>query len=171
TPESVASLPDPVHDLVVNAYADALAPSFWYMVPVFLVAFVLAWFLPQLTLSDVAGMVARGEAVYGEDMGGAARGVADSGQADAAGAAAEGHARLATIAVEEETGPAPGSETGTIRVGTEPGADPAKDHCRPKQRPPPAPQAPSTRRRPEARARRCVGALRTPRPDSAPPGP
>src|SRR5699024_5476189 len=40
-PESVASLPDPVHDLVVNAYADALAPSFWYMVPVFLVAFVL----------------------------------------------------------------------------------------------------------------------------------
>src|SRR5699024_3495899 len=96
TPESVASLPDPVHDLVVNAYADALAPSFWYMVPVFLVAFVLAWFLPQLTLSDVAGMVARGEAVYGEDMGGAARGVADSGQADAAGAASEGHARLAT---------------------------------------------------------------------------
>src|SRR5699024_11668666 len=68
--------------------------------------------------------------VYGEDMGGAARGVADSGQADAAGAAAEGHARLATIAVEEETGPAPGSETGTIRVVTEPGADPAKDQYR-----------------------------------------
>ncbi|MGO1785376.1 MAG: MDR family MFS transporter, partial [Brevibacterium aurantiacum] len=70
TPESVASLPGPIHDLVVNAYADALAPSFWYMVPVFLVAFVLAWFLPQLKLSDVAGMVARGEAVYGDDMGG-----------------------------------------------------------------------------------------------------
>lgn len=75
TPESVASLPGPIHDLVVNAYADALAPSFWYMVPVFLVAFVLAWFLPQLKLSDVAGMVARGEAVYGEDMGGPSRGV------------------------------------------------------------------------------------------------
>src|SRR5699024_4967936 len=29
TPESVASLPGPVHDLVVNAYADALAPSYW----------------------------------------------------------------------------------------------------------------------------------------------
>ena len=55
-------------------------------------------------------------------MGGAARGVADSGQADAAGAASEGHARLATIAVEEETG--------TIRVVTEPGADPAKDQYR-----------------------------------------
>ena len=63
-------------------------------------------------------------------MGGAARGVADSGQADAAGAASEGHARLATIAVEEETGPAPGSEAGTIRVVTEPGADPAKDQYR-----------------------------------------
>ena len=75
TPESVASLPGPIHDLVVNAYADALAPSFWYMVPVFLVAFVLAWFLPQLKLSDVAGMVARGEAVYGDDMGGPTRGV------------------------------------------------------------------------------------------------
>src|SRR5699024_6057137 len=130
TPESVASLPDPVHDLVVNAYADALAPSFWYMVAGFLVAFVLAWFLPQLTLSDVAGMVARGEAVYGQDMGGAARGVAGSGEADAAGAAAEGHAGRPPRAVEEETGPAPGSERGTIRVVTEPGADPAKDQCR-----------------------------------------
>lgn len=79
TPESVASLPGPIHDLVVNAYADALAPSFWYMVPVFIVAFVLAWFLPQLKLSDVAGMVARGEAVYGEDMGGPTRGVTSAG--------------------------------------------------------------------------------------------
>src|SRR5699024_10938298 len=104
--------------------------SFWYMVPVFLIAFVLAWFLPQLKLSDVAGMVARGEAVYGEDMGGAARGAPDSGQAGAAGGAAEGPTRLATIAVEEETGPAPGSDTGTIRVVTEPGADPAKDQYR-----------------------------------------
>src|SRR5699024_6663755 len=130
TPESVANLPGPVHDLVVNAYADALAPSFWYMVPVFLIAFVLAWFLPQLKLSDVAGMVARGEAVYGEDMGGAPGGAADSGQADAAAGAAEGHTRLATIAVEEETGPAPGPDTGMIRVVTEPGADPPKDQYR-----------------------------------------
>ena len=93
TPESVASLPGPIHDLVVNAYADALAPSFWYMVPVFLVAFVLAWFLPQLKLSDVAGMVARGEAVYGDDMGGAARGDSEP----------QGQQRLSTISVEEQS--------------------------------------------------------------------
>jgi EmrB/QacA subfamily drug resistance transporter len=136
TPESVASLPGPIHDLVVNAYADALAPSFWYMVPVFLLAFVLAWFLPQLKLSDVAGMVARGEAVYGEDMGGAARGDSEP----------QGQQRLSTISVDEQSRPAPGAETGTIRVapdtgalGTEPsttrvapetGADPAKEQYR-----------------------------------------
>ena len=91
TPESVASLPGPIHDLVVNAYADALAPSFWYMVPVFLVAFVLAWFLPQLKLSDVAGMVARGEAVYGDDMGGPTRGVTS---ADRVGSDGLGDGRL-----------------------------------------------------------------------------
>ncbi|WP_209371935.1 MDR family MFS transporter [Brevibacterium renqingii] len=118
TPESVADLPGPVHDLVVNAYADALAPSFWYMVPVFLIAFVLAWFLPQLRLSDVAGMVARGEAVYGEDMGGAARGTADS----------ESHRRLSTISVEGESDPAPGTAAGTFQVAA--GVDPAKDQYR-----------------------------------------
>ena len=118
TPESVADLPGPVHDLVVNAYADALAPSFWYMVPVFLIAFVLAWFLPQLRLSDVAGMVARGEAVYGEDMGGAARGTADS----------ESHRRLSTISVEGESDPAPGTAAGTFQVAA--GVDAAKDQYR-----------------------------------------
>jgi EmrB/QacA subfamily drug resistance transporter len=63
TPAVVAELPEPLHSGVVDAYADALAPSFWYLVPLVLVGFVLALFLPVIKLSDVAGMVARGEAV------------------------------------------------------------------------------------------------------------
>ncbi|MCK0117089.1 MFS transporter [Isoptericola sp. S6320L] len=63
TPAMVAALPEPLHSGVVDAYADALAPSFWYLVPLVLVGFVLALFLPVIKLSDVAGMVARGEAI------------------------------------------------------------------------------------------------------------
>ncbi|WP_407318337.1 MFS transporter [Isoptericola halotolerans] len=63
TPAMVAELPEPLHTGVIDAYADALAPSFWYLVPLVLVGFVLALFLPVIKLSDVAGMVARGEAV------------------------------------------------------------------------------------------------------------
>ncbi|GAA1970742.1 MDR family MFS transporter [Isoptericola halotolerans] len=63
TPALVAQLPEPLHTGVVDAYADALAPSFWYLVPLVVVGFVMAIFLPVLKLSDVAGMVARGEAV------------------------------------------------------------------------------------------------------------
>lgn len=132
TPESVAALPGPIHDLVVNAYAEALAPSFWYMVPVFIVAFVLAWFLPQLKLSDVAGMVARGEAVYGDDMGGPSREVTDGSIAaggSSASAAAGSDQRLSTITVADGSVPEPGADTGTMRHveseakpgGTEPG--------------------------------------------------
>ena len=131
TPESVAALPSPIHDLVVNAYADALAPSFWYMVPVFFVAFVLAWFLPQLKLSDVAGMVARGEAVYGDDMGGPSRGVTDasttysavdsSAESDGSSSSATatatadgfGRRRLSTVTVEDRYEPDRGVDTGT----------------------------------------------------------
>jgi len=63
TPGVVQSLPEPVRSGVIDAYADALAPSFWYLVPLVLVGLVLAFFLPVIKLSDVAGMVARGEAV------------------------------------------------------------------------------------------------------------
>ncbi|MFC4556072.1 MDR family MFS transporter [Georgenia faecalis] len=63
TPEAVRALPESVRTLVVNAYADALAPSFWYLVPLLLLGVVAAVFLKQVPLSDVAGMVARGEAV------------------------------------------------------------------------------------------------------------
>jgi EmrB/QacA subfamily drug resistance transporter len=63
TPETVQALPEPVHTGVVDAFTDALAPAFWYLVPLVLVGLVLALFLREVRLSDVAGMVARGEAV------------------------------------------------------------------------------------------------------------
>jgi hypothetical protein len=63
TPAIVAQLPEPLHSGVVNAFADSLAPAFWYLVPLVALAFVLTLFLREDTLSDVAGMVARGEAV------------------------------------------------------------------------------------------------------------
>ncbi|WP_052366869.1 MDR family MFS transporter [Paraoerskovia marina] len=63
TPAAVEQLPEPLHSGVVDAYADALAPSFWYLVPLLALGFVLALFLPVVKLSDTAGMVARGEAL------------------------------------------------------------------------------------------------------------
>jgi EmrB/QacA subfamily drug resistance transporter len=66
-PQTLNQLPDAVHDGIVDAYADALAPVFWYLVPFIAAAFLLALFLKQIPLSDVAGMVARGEAVAGEE--------------------------------------------------------------------------------------------------------
>ncbi|PRY65456.1 EmrB/QacA subfamily drug resistance transporter [Glaciihabitans tibetensis] len=66
-PQTLAQLPDAVRDGVVTAYADALAPVFWYLVPFIGIAFVLSLFLKQIPLSDVAGLVARGEAVGGEE--------------------------------------------------------------------------------------------------------
>jgi EmrB/QacA subfamily drug resistance transporter len=66
-PQTLASLPDSVRDGIVTAYADALAPVFWYLVPFIGLAFVLSLFLKQIPLSDVAGLVARGEAVGGAE--------------------------------------------------------------------------------------------------------
>jgi EmrB/QacA subfamily drug resistance transporter len=66
-PAALNKLPKALHDLVVAAYADSLAPVFWYLVPLIGIAFVLALFLKEIPLSDVAGMVARGEAISGEE--------------------------------------------------------------------------------------------------------
>ncbi|GAA2242699.1 MDR family MFS transporter [Rarobacter faecitabidus] len=63
TPEIVAGLPEPLHSQVTHAFADALAPAFWYLIPFLLVGLVVAFFLKEVKLSDEAGMVARGEAV------------------------------------------------------------------------------------------------------------
>ncbi|MFT7710883.1 MDR family MFS transporter [Clavibacter tessellarius] len=66
-PQTLNGLPDAVRDGIVDAYADALAPVFWYLVPFIAIAFVLSLLLKQIPLSDVAGLVARGEAVGGEE--------------------------------------------------------------------------------------------------------
>ncbi|MFP3713549.1 MDR family MFS transporter [Puerhibacterium sp. TATVAM-FAB25] len=62
TPAAVEALPEPLRTGVIDAYADALAPAFWYLIPLVVVGVVLALFLREVKLSDVAGMVARGEA-------------------------------------------------------------------------------------------------------------
>ncbi|MGM1016050.1 MAG: MDR family MFS transporter [Actinomycetota bacterium] len=66
-PATLNSLPDEVRDGIVAAYADALAPVFWYLIPFILVALVLSLFLKQIPLSDQSGLVARGEAIGGEE--------------------------------------------------------------------------------------------------------
>jgi len=66
-PQTLAQLPDVLRDGIVTAYADALAPVFWYLLPFIAIAFVLSLFLKQIPLSDVAGLVARGEAVGGDE--------------------------------------------------------------------------------------------------------
>ncbi|MGO4785016.1 MDR family MFS transporter [Cryobacterium sp. W22_MBD10_FK3] len=66
-PQTLNALPDAVRDGIVVAYADALAPVFWYLLPFIGLAFLLALMLKQIKLSDVAGMVARGEAVGGAE--------------------------------------------------------------------------------------------------------
>lgn len=67
TPAMVQALPEPFRTGVVDAFTQALAPAFWYLVPLVLVGFVLALFLKEVRLSDVAGMVARGEALAADD--------------------------------------------------------------------------------------------------------
>lgn len=66
-PQALSQLPEQLRDAIVNAYADSLAPVFWYLIPFIAVALILAVTLKQIPLSDTAGMVARGEAVGGEE--------------------------------------------------------------------------------------------------------
>lgn len=87
-PATLSTLPDEVRDGIVTAYADALAPVFWYLVPFIVLALVLSIFLKQIPLSDQAGLVARGEAISGEEAerleaeqrGGSGRSSATSGE-------------------------------------------------------------------------------------------
>ncbi|MFC8734024.1 MDR family MFS transporter [Luteimicrobium sp. NPDC057192] len=94
TPDVVKQLPEPIHSGVLNAYVDALAPTFWYLVPIGVLALVMAFFLPQLKLSEHAGMVARGEAVAAPKAGGEAElvegAVPAAPEAVAVGAVTEG---------------------------------------------------------------------------------
>ncbi|GGF30384.1 MFS transporter [Microbacterium sorbitolivorans] len=66
-PAKMAQLPEELQDGIVNAYADALAPVFWYLIPFIIIAFVLALCLKQIPLQDQPGMVARGEAIAGDE--------------------------------------------------------------------------------------------------------
>jgi EmrB/QacA subfamily drug resistance transporter len=66
-PAAVQAAGDPLKSAIVDAYANSLAPVFWYLVPILAVAFLLALALKEIPLSEVAGMVARGEAVESED--------------------------------------------------------------------------------------------------------
>ncbi|MGN7198771.1 MDR family MFS transporter [Arthrobacter sp. SAFR-044] len=86
-PQALSQLPEQLRDAIVNAYADSLAPVFWYLLPFIAVALLLALTLKQIPLSDTAGMVARGEAVGGEEaerlaagLPGTAAGAADAGR-------------------------------------------------------------------------------------------
>ena len=51
TPELVASLPEPVHGIIVNAYNDALIPLFLYLVPLALVSTLLLFFIREDALA------------------------------------------------------------------------------------------------------------------------
>ena len=64
TPAAVQAAAEPLRSAIVGAYADALAPVFGYLLPAFAIALVLALLLKEIPLSDTAGMVERGEAVY-----------------------------------------------------------------------------------------------------------
>nr|WP_142113682.1 MDR family MFS transporter [Rarobacter incanus] len=63
TPEIVNALPEPLHAQVTHAFANALTPAFWYLLPYLVIGLVVTFFLKEVKLSDQAGMVARGEAV------------------------------------------------------------------------------------------------------------
>ncbi|UOQ57755.1 MFS transporter [Leucobacter allii] len=91
-PATLNALPDELREGIVTAYADALAPVFWYLIPFIAVALLLSLFLKQIPLSDQAGLVARGEAISGEEaerLEAAQRGTGVRG-ADAGGTEARG---------------------------------------------------------------------------------
>jgi EmrB/QacA subfamily drug resistance transporter len=67
-PAAVQAAGDPLRTAIVDSYADALAPVFGYLLPAFAIALVLALLLKEIPLSDVAGMVARGEAVEDPEL-------------------------------------------------------------------------------------------------------
>ncbi|WP_053353974.1 MDR family MFS transporter [Leucobacter musarum] len=66
-PATLNALPEDVRSGIVTAYADALAPVFWYLIPFIAVALILSLVLKQIPLSDQAGLVARGEAISGAE--------------------------------------------------------------------------------------------------------
>jgi len=66
-PSAVKAAGEPLRTAIIDAYANSLAPVFWYLVPILAVALLLALVLKEIPLSEHAGMVARGEAVESEE--------------------------------------------------------------------------------------------------------
>jgi hypothetical protein len=66
-PQLLSTVPAPVRNAIVTAYADSLAPVFWYLIPFLGMAYVLALTLKEIPLSDTAGLVARAEAIGGAE--------------------------------------------------------------------------------------------------------
>jgi len=66
-PQTLAALPEPVREGIIGAYADALAPVFWYVIPFMAVGLVLALFIREIPLKSESGLVARGEAIGGAE--------------------------------------------------------------------------------------------------------
>jgi EmrB/QacA subfamily drug resistance transporter len=66
-PSAVEAAGEPLRTAIVDAYANSLAPVFWYLVPLLVLALLLSFALRELPLSEHAGMVARGEAVESEE--------------------------------------------------------------------------------------------------------
>ncbi|UOQ60684.1 MFS transporter [Leucobacter rhizosphaerae] len=89
-PAALAELPPDVRDGIVSAYADSLAPVFWYLIPFLLFAFVLTLFLKEIPLSHESGMVARGEAIDGEAALEAERALLESRHAGSDGGSSTG---------------------------------------------------------------------------------
>ena len=101
-PAVVHATAEPLRSAIIGCYADALAPVFGYLLPAFGIALVLALLLKEIPLSDVAGMVSRGEAVYDEaDLDAPADG------SDLVLSAADGHAGASS-----QNGPAGGNPAG-----------------------------------------------------------
>ncbi|TDP90355.1 EmrB/QacA subfamily drug resistance transporter [Leucobacter luti] len=107
-PQKLADMPAPIREGVVNAYADSLAPVFWYLIPFILLAFLLALFLKQIPLSGESGMVARGEAIGGaeaEALEAAQRDETKQPTPVGAGSGTRGEATPGSLAAESETNP------------------------------------------------------------------
>ena len=102
-PQALNQLPQQLRDAIVNAYADSLAPVFWYLLPFIAAALLLAITLKQIPLSDTAGMVARGEAVGGEEAELLAAGLAGSAATGSSSAAVPDPAEV-RLAVKDDDG-------------------------------------------------------------------
>ncbi len=62
TPDTLEVVSEVDRAAITDLFARALAPAFWYLVPLLVVGVVLTCLLREVPLSDVAGLVARGEA-------------------------------------------------------------------------------------------------------------